>query len=386
MWNNRTIAPFAALALALYVSGRRRGEQAAARPPENPPPQQAKAAAPHPAIQRRPAAGDSANGLVDMMLAQGRYALLLRPQIAESLDAEQVVAARDAMLEGMTLTPAGRVAMPSTFRGRDESDEDQPPQENVIQVEAFLLDRYLVTNRAFQEFVNQGGYEEEALWEPSIWPVVSEFTDRTGRPGPKLWAHGTFADGEDDHPVVGVSYHEAEAYARWVGKRLPIDAEWVKAAGWPMERAGACPMLRKYPWGNALNYSRANLWGSQIGRLVPVTAFPDGVSAGGALQLVGNAWEWLATDFGAWDPPKHRLQLPGPMKSIRGGAFDTYFDNQAACQFQSGENPLARKHNIGFRCALSICDLAASAIAAESLAEEMPLEMCAAAECEVACD
>jgi iron(II)-dependent oxidoreductase len=119
-----------------------------------------------------------------------------------------------------------------------------------------------------------------------------------------------------------------------------------------------------------MDYRRANLWGSQIGRVVPVAEFGDGASAGGARQMVGNVWEWLATDFGVWDPPTLRLETPGPMKSIRGGAFDTYFDNQAACSFQSGENPMARKHNIGFRCALSICDLAPCAITADAPSEQ----------------
>jgi iron(II)-dependent oxidoreductase len=119
-----------------------------------------------------------------------------------------------------------------------------------------------------------------------------------------------------------------------------------------------------------MDYRRANLWGSQLGCVAPVTAFAEGVSAGGAHQMVGNVWEWTATDFGVWDPPAQRLQLDAPMKSIRGGAYDTYFDNQAACQFQSGEYPMARKRNIGFRCALSVCDLAASAIAVETLPEE----------------
>ena len=79
-------------------------------------------------------------------------------------------------------------------------------------------------------------------------------------------------------------------------------------------------------------------------------------SAAGVLQLVGNVWEWTGTDFGAWGGELHP-----PMKSLRGGAFDTYFDNQAMCQFQSGDTPIARRHNIGFRCALSACDLGGSA-------------------------
>ena len=85
--------------------------------------------------------------------------------------------------------------------------------------------------------------------------------------------------------------------------------------------------------------------------------FSDGVSVGGVYQLIGNVWEWTHSNFGAWDLAARRLEVTGPMKSIRGGAFDTYFDNQATCQFQSGDSSLARKHNIGFRCALGFCDV-----------------------------
>jgi iron(II)-dependent oxidoreductase len=91
---------------------------------------------------------------------------------------------------------------------------------------------------------------------------------------------------------------------------------------------------------------------------MPVEAYPEGVSAGGIYQLVGNVWEWVGGDFGAGPYQKRGLSLSTPMKSIRGGAYDTYFEHQATCQYQSGENPVNRKHNISFRCAVSICDLA----------------------------
>ncbi len=82
------------------------------------------------------------------------------------------------------------------------------------------------------------------------------------------------------------------------------------------------------------------------------------MSVGGAYQMIGNVWEWTADDF-LWIAALADQQTKQPeFKTIRGGAFDTYFDNQATSQFASGEDPLGRKHNIGFRCALSVCDLA----------------------------
>jgi iron(II)-dependent oxidoreductase len=78
---------------------------------------------------------------------------------------------------------------------------------------------------------------------------------------------------------------------------------------------------------------------------------------GGVQQLIGNVWEWTSSTFGNWEPAGRKIETTMPLKSVRGGAFDTYFDMQAQCQFQSGESPLARKHNIGFRCALGFCDV-----------------------------
>jgi iron(II)-dependent oxidoreductase len=108
-----------------------------------------------------------------------------------------------------------------------------------------------------------------------------------------------------------------------------------------------------------MDRGRANLWGSGPGRIVSVAEFADGVSVGGVHQLIGNVWEWTADCFAPEEPGRDPPLAAGPkMKSVRGGAFDTYLDSQATCHFQSGELALARKHNIGFRCAIGLRDLA----------------------------
>jgi iron(II)-dependent oxidoreductase len=221
----------------------------------------------------------------------------------------------------------------------------------------FFLDRYPVTNARFYEFVAAGGYQDAALWDATILPAVLGFVDRTGEPGPRFWSGGCYDPAKKDHPVVGVSWYEAAAYARWAGKRLPTDAEWVKAASWPVPLSLGMRSQRRYPWGDTMDRSRANLWGSGPKGTVPVTAFAGGASVGSVYQLVGNVWEWMRGDFPPADGSQAEWIAETPLKSIRGGAFDTYFDKQATCQFQSGESALARKHNIGFRCAVGVCDL-----------------------------
>jgi iron(II)-dependent oxidoreductase len=209
-----------------------------------------------------------------------------------------------------------------------------------------------------------------AIWDEAILPALLDFVDATGHPGPRAWKHGCFEPGKEHHPVVGVSWYEAAAYARWTGKRLPTDAEWAKAASWPVALGPGIWLQRKFPWGNSFDEHRANIWGSGHGGTIPVDHCADGVSVGGAYQLIGNDWEWTSGAYG--HAADASVTLPVPMKSIRGGAFDTYFENQATCHFQSGESPINRKHNVGFRLALGACDLAqaAAALLLEGVGEE----------------
>ena len=290
------------------------------------------------------------DALIAQMLAQSRYALLLRAQLAENLSEAHFGRALSALGEQMALVPDGEVALEETASPR------------VVAVQRLFLDRYPVTNREYYEFVAAGGYRQMALWDESVLPAVLDFVDRTDQPGPKYWENGCFVAGEEQYPVVGVSWYEAAAYARWIGKRLPSDAEWVKAGCWPVPLSNTARSQRRYPWGDTMDRAKANLWGSGPGRTVPDDEYPAGVSVGGVYQLIGNVWEWTSSSFrGVQLPQEHLptngLVLDSPLKSIRGGAFDTYFDNQAACQFQSGENPLNRRHNIGFRCAVGVGDL-----------------------------
>ena len=264
----------------------------------------------------------------------------------------------------MSLVPAGKVMLAelADLASASGGITDAKPKQlarNLMTVEPVYLDRYTVTNEEYQQFVDAGGYEQLEFWDEETLPALLDFVDESGCPGPRFWWDGTYPPGEERRPVVGVSWYEASAYARWVGKRLPTDAEWTKAGAWPVESAPGRIAQRRYPWGESFDLRRANLWGSGGNQDVDVDEFPGGVSIGGIQQLVGNVWEWTASSL--CDSADATLHVPDTMKSIRGGAYDTYFESQATCHYQSGEQPLARRRNIGVRLALPMADLAPAA-------------------------
>ena len=296
------------------------------------------------------------DALVLQMISSGRCALLLRPQIAQTLQPSQMRQAWQSLRNEMCRIETGSVSVVGRNWQADPGDEDTVQPKTTVNVEPYWLDRRLVTNKQFQMFVRSGGYQQLTLWDEVIRPSLDEFVDQTGQPGPRFWRDGRWPAGRESHPVVGICWYEASAYARWVGKRLPLDAEWIKAASWPTP-AGGRSIPRKFPWGDVFDKDKANLWESGLGGTSPVDAFAGGDSPCGARQLIGNVWEWTSSDFAAYDEG-HDIDSEAPLKSLRGGAFDTYFPHQASWRFQSGDHLLARRHNVGFRCALCACDLA----------------------------
>jgi predicted Ser/Thr protein kinase/dienelactone hydrolase len=146
------------------------------------------------------------------------------------------------------------------------------------------MDRYEVTNRDFQKFVDNGGYANPKYWPTTFTQdgksipasqAMAEFRDSTGRPGPSTWAGGHYPEGKADYPVSGVSWFEASAYAEYAGKRLPVLGQWYKAAS---------PDTAVYAVALS-NYSDAGL--------APVGA-NQAVGAYGTYDLAGNVREWIA--------------------------------------------------------------------------------------------
>ena len=282
------------------------------------------------------------DGVTRRLIADDRYVFVLLKEAADDVEERDAGPAWEAIGEGMALVPGGVVAVVRS---------DGYPES--IEVPGFYLDRCSVTNRQFQRFVEAGGYDAMELWPREVWPSLMRFTDGRGRPAPRDWQDGEFPRGEADHPVTGVSWYEALAYARWAGKRLPAAAEWQKAGGWPEQLSGgAC---NRYPWGDVFDPSRANLWATGRGRTAPVREYPRGATPNGIHQMTGNVWEWL-DDLLATIPcrPDETFVPWQPLRRIVGGAFDTYLAAEATCHFVTGQPELDRRANIGFRCAIAV--------------------------------
>jgi iron(II)-dependent oxidoreductase len=240
-------------------------------------------------------------------------------------------------------------------------DNERPA--HVVDVAPFFIDTAAVTNGAYLEFIDAGGYDEPAWWSPRGW------AHRARGPGlsaPRFWQR----DGQGwwrlrfglcervpaGEPVMHVSFHEAQAYAAWAGRRLPTEAEWEKAARWDP----ATGRSRRFPWGNEdPGPAHANLGQAHL-RPAEAGAYPEGASPLGVHQLIGDVWEWTSSDFHGYPGfapfpyPEYSLAFFGPdYKVLRGGSFGT--DAVAARgTFRNWDYPIRRQIFAGFRTARNV--------------------------------
>jgi iron(II)-dependent oxidoreductase len=285
------------------------------------------------------------------------YALILT-QPGEQRDAAELERAWKQLGKEMALVPEGEVMLlgtdPESF-----ADTSNLCASEAAWVSAVYVDRFCVTNEQFAEFVAAGGYGLEHLWPAEILSNVLQFVDTTGNPGPRYWVDGHPVAKLRQHPVTGICWYEANAYAHWRGKRLPSPAEWQRATVWAGGHGGGCSQ-RRYPWGDAYDPSRCNTWNSGRVTTVPVDEYYSGCTPNGIYQLIGNVWEWTAALFESEDGANgDRVLTEYPLAEIRGGAFDTYFTSQATAQFRTGQALLFRGMNVGFRCCIGSDQLAA---------------------------
>jgi gamma-glutamyl hercynylcysteine S-oxide synthase len=261
--------------------------------------------------------------------------------------------------EEMVTVPGGEFIMGTDDRVRALDNERTA---HVMYLPDFLIDTTPVTNAAFAEFVEDGGYERPELWKSAGWEYIKEESIGAPKhwyqPEPHSWWTERFGFDEPLNPaapVVHVSWYEADAYARWTGKRLPTEAEWEKAASWdPLTGT-----KRLYPWGNdEPTAAHANL--DQLSfSPAEVGAYPAGASAYGALGMIGDVWEWTSSDlhaypgFEAFPYREYSEVFFGPdYKVLRGGSWATR-PGAMRNTFRNWDYPIRRQLFVGFRC---VCD------------------------------
>jgi gamma-glutamyl hercynylcysteine S-oxide synthase len=192
--------------------------------------------------------------------------------------------------------PAGQVTI-GLARAGHAFGWDNEYEAHIVDVPAFLIDRYKVTNRQYLDFMTAGGYETKSLWGDEAWSWISNhgilhpaFWKRDG----EQWLYRTMFNDVPlplDWPVY-VSHAEAKAYANWAGKSLPSEAEWQRAAC--STRDGD---ERTDPWGSAAPAPQSGNFDFRRWSPTPVNAHPAGETAFGVQGMVGNGWEWTSTEF-----------------------------------------------------------------------------------------
>lgn len=211
-----------------------------------------------------------------------------------------------------------------------------------VEIKPFSIARTAVSNGDYLAFVAAGGYEDKAYWDEAGW----QWREQTDLKHPVYWrptangsGNGTWQQRQFDQwvdlpvnaAVIHVCWHEAQAYCRWAGRRLPTEAEWEVAASAQPTADGQslATTKRKYPWGDEMPLaSQANLDGYVLGS-VDVNAHAAGDSAFGCRQMIGNVWEWTQDTFAPYPGfvpdmyADYSQPLYGNTRVLRGGAWTT---------------------------------------------------------------
>jgi iron(II)-dependent oxidoreductase len=234
----------------------------------------------------------------------------------------------------------GDVSIPgATFILGASPDEpfvfDNEKWAHAIALPPFAIARAPVNQAEFAAFVEDGGYRRPELWSPRGW----EWRLKMGADQPIYWRRDPggwsrrefdrWVDLEPHRPVIHVCWFEAEAYCRWAKRRLPTEAEWEAAASGEAHDRVSSSRKRRFPWGDLpAGPVHANLEGRGLG-CAEVGSFPEGDSAYGCRQMIGNVWEWTASDFlpypGFVPDPYKEYSQPwfGTHKVLRGGCWTT---------------------------------------------------------------
>ncbi|HEY4000192.1 MAG TPA: SUMF1/EgtB/PvdO family nonheme iron enzyme, partial [Candidatus Xenobia bacterium] len=242
-------------------------------------------------------------------------------------------------LRSMVFVPGGEFWM-----GSDDKDDNERPMHKML-VEDFYIDPIPVTNRQYLAFVQETGYQTEAEELGRGWIWVNEWkeVDRASWRYPT--GPGSTIDDKLDHPVVLISWNDAQAYCQWAGKRLPSEAEWEKAARGTDGR--------RWPWGNEWDKSRLNSGEAGPGCTSSVNHYPQGRSQYGCMDLAGNVWEWVQDCYRPYPGNNGSDEDFGDKyRVLRGGSWDS-FGHNARCANRTRNLPRACVNVNGFRCASS---------------------------------
>jgi iron(II)-dependent oxidoreductase len=240
---------------------------------------------------------------------------------------------------------------------RTAAYDNERPRHSVT-LAPFRIDVAPVRNGEYIAFMEDGGYARREHWSDAGWEWLQEARVRA----PRYWrlAEGTWLsrtmdrDGPVDpsHPVCHVCFHEADAYARWAGKRLPTEFEWEAAASWDPARGVA----RDYPWGDDPPSPRhANV--DQLAFGTSAVGAHPATSPVGCVDMIGNVWEWTASDFRGYPgfeafpyPEYSAVFFGNDYKVLRGGSWATR-SGAARPTFRNWDYPIRRQIFAGFRCA-----------------------------------
>jgi iron(II)-dependent oxidoreductase len=257
---------------------------------------------------------------------------------------------------GMALFPGGSVPIGTDDRSA-AYDNERPA--HLVKLEPFWIDVTPVTNGEFVEFIESGGYSNREFWSEAGW----RWLETSGVQCPKHWsstAAGWSTRSMDQvqpldprHPVAHVCYYEAEAYARFRGKRLPTEFEWEAAASWEP----AAQYKRQFPWGDVPVTSKLANVDQLIFGTTPVGSYPENVSPIGCYGMIGDVWEWTSSNFEGYPeyesfpyPEYSEAFFGSEYKVLRGGSWATR-PGAIRNTFRNWDYPIRRQIFSGFRCA-----------------------------------
>jgi formylglycine-generating enzyme required for sulfatase activity len=230
-------------------------------------------------------------------------------------------------ISSMVLVPAGSYDMGATYHY-----EAQPI--HTVNVPAFYIDVYEVTNAQYKAFCDATSRAYPPDPTSGFYP-------------PPYFTNPLYTN----YPVVEVSWNDARAYAAWVGKRLPTEAEWERAAKGNQDN-------RQWPWGDPWVDTNTNIYDNPADGYLytsPVGNYPNGISPAGCYDMSGNVWEWCEDDWhgnyiGAPADGSAWIYTPrGDFRILRGGSWNDYY-TYARCAYRGVHYTLFLDNDFGFRC------------------------------------